>query len=163
MRIAKDSFVVIEYSLRLEDGSFLKGENTPASMNFIAGYGQVLAALEKELIGLEQGAQKELIIPASDGFGERDESLVQTMALSGFPHGRNLEPGRWATAKNEATGAQYSYFVREKTDSTITIDYNHPLAGKDLYYTVDVILVRPAFAEELEFVRPCEHGQADSP
>ena len=42
MQIAKDSFVVIEYSLRLDDGSFVKGENTPASMNFIAGYGQIL-------------------------------------------------------------------------------------------------------------------------
>ena len=158
MQITKDSFVVIEYSLRLDDGSFVKGENTPASMNFIVGYGQILAALEKGLIGLEQGAQNELMIPARDGFGEHDESLVRTMALSEFPQGRDLEPGRWATAKNKETGAQYSYLIKEKTDSTITLDYNHPLAGKDLYYRVYVVLVRPALAEELEFLRPCEHG-----
>jgi FKBP-type peptidyl-prolyl cis-trans isomerase SlyD len=163
MQIAKDSFIIMEYSLRLDDGSFVKGENTPASMNFIAGYGQVLPALEKGLIGLEQGEQKELMIAARDGFGERDQSLVRTMALCEFPPGRNLEPGRWAVAKNEATGAQYSYFVSEKTDSTITVDYNHPLAGKDLYYSVKVVLVRPALAEELEFLRPCEHGQAPLP
>ncbi len=162
MRIAKDSFVVIEYSLRLDDGSFLKGENTPASMNFIAGYAQVLPALEKELIGLEQGVLRKIMIPARDGFGERDPSLVRTMALSGFPSGRNLEPGRWAVARNEATGVQYGYFVSEKTDSTITVDYNHPLAGKDLYYSLNVVLVRPALAEELEFVRPCGQGQAES-
>ena len=123
-------------------------------MNFIAGYRQGLPALEEELIGLEQGAQKELTIPARDGFGERDESLVQTMALSGFPQGHDLEPGKWAIAKNEASGAQYSYFVSGKTSSTITVDYNHPLAGKDLYYRVNVVLVRPALAEELEFLRP---------
>jgi len=148
MQIAKDSFVVIEYSLRLDDGSLVKGENAPASMNFIAGYGQILEALEKGLIGLEQG--------------EHDESLVRTMDLSEFPPGRDLEPGRWAVAKNKATGAQYSYFIKEKTASTITLDYNHPLAGKDLYYRVNVVLVRPALAEELEFLRPCEHGQAAS-
>jgi FKBP-type peptidyl-prolyl cis-trans isomerase SlyD len=159
MQIAKDSFVVIEYSLRLDDGSLVKGENTPASMNFIVGYGQILAALEKGLIGLEQGAQKELTIAARDGFGEYDESLVRTMALCEFPPGRDLEPGRWAIAKNKATGAQYSYFIKEKTDSTITLDYNHPLAGKVLHYRVNVMLVRPALAEELEFLRPCEHGQ----
>ncbi len=159
MQIVKDSFVVIEYSLRLDDGSLVKGENTPASMNFIVGYGQILAALEKGLIGLEQGAQKELTISASDGFGEYDESLVHTMDLCEFPPGRDLEPGRWAVAKNKATGAQYSYLIKEKTDSTITLDYNHPLAGKDLYYLVNVVLVRPAQAEELEFLRPCEHGQ----
>jgi FKBP-type peptidyl-prolyl cis-trans isomerase SlyD len=82
MQIAKDSFVVIEYSLRLDDGSLVKGESTPASMNFIVGYGQILAALEKGLIGLEQGAQKELMIAARDGFGEHDESLVRTLAFS---------------------------------------------------------------------------------
>ena len=59
MRITKDSFVVIEYSLRLDDGWFVKGENAPASMNFIAGYGQILPALENGLIGLEQGTQAE--------------------------------------------------------------------------------------------------------
>jgi FKBP-type peptidyl-prolyl cis-trans isomerase SlyD len=162
MQIAKDRFVVIEYSLRLDDGSYVKGENTPASMNFIAGYGQVLPALENELIGLEQGSEKELKIPAGEGFGERDQSLVHIMSLSEFPRGRDLEPGKWAIAKNEATGAQYSYFVCEKTDSTITLDYNHPLAGKDLYYKVKVVLVRQAFAEELEFLRPCEHGEKAS-
>ena len=130
MQIAKDCFVVIEYSLRLDDGSFVKGEKTPASMNFIAGYGQVLPALEKGLIGLEQGAQAELKIPAREAFGEHDEGLVRTMDLCSFPSGRDLEPGRWAIAKNEATGAQYSYLVVEKTDSTITVDYNHPWREK---------------------------------
>ena len=139
-----------------------RAKTIPASMNFIAGYGQVLPALEKRLIGLEQGAQAELKIPAREAFGERDEGLVRTMSLSEFPAGRDLEPGRWATAKNEATGAQYSYLVCEKTDSTITMDYNHPLAGKNLNYSVRVVLVRPALADELEFVRPCEHGQAAS-
>jgi FKBP-type peptidyl-prolyl cis-trans isomerase SlyD len=162
MQITKDSFVVIEYSLRLDDGWFVKGENVPASMNFIAGYGQILPALENRLIGLEPGVQAELKIPAREGFGDRDEGLVQTMSLAEFPAGRNLEPGRWATAKNEATGAQYSYLVCEKTDSTITVDYNHPLAGKNLNYSVRVMLVRQALADELEFVRPCEHGQAAS-
>jgi FKBP-type peptidyl-prolyl cis-trans isomerase SlyD len=162
MRIAQDTFVIIEYSLRLGDGSFVRGESSPASMNFITGYAQVLPALEKELIGLEQGELKEITIPARDAFGHHDPGLVRTTPLSEFPEGRDLEPGRWALARNEATGAQYSYFVREKTDSTVTIDYNHPLAGKDLHYSVKVVLVRPAIAEELEFLRPCEHGQPES-
>jgi FKBP-type peptidyl-prolyl cis-trans isomerase SlyD len=163
MQIAKDRFVVIEYRLRLNDGSFVKGENAPASMNFIAGYGQVLPALEKGLTGLEQGALAELEIPAPEAFGERDEGLVRTLELDSFPSGRDLEPGRWTIAKNAATGAQYSYLVLEKTDSTITVDYNHPLAGKDLHYSVKIALVRPALPEELEFLRPCEHAQAASP
>ena len=162
MRITKDSFVVIEYSLRLDDGWFVKGESAPASMNFVAGYGQILPALENGLIGLAHGAQVELKIPARVAFGERDEGLVRTIFLSEFPAGRDLETGRWAIAKNEATGARYGYLVCGKTDSTITVDYNHPLAGKNLNYSVKVVLVRPALAEELEFVRPCEYGRSAS-
>lgn len=159
MQIAKDSFVVIEYSLRLRDGSYIKGENGPASMNFVSGYGQLLPALEEALTGLEQGTRKEVTIPAREGFGEHDEGLVKRVELSEFPAGRDLVAGKWAIAKNGDTGAQYTYFVREKTDSAITLDYNHPLAGEDLQYSVSVVLVRPALAEELEFLRPCEHGE----
>ncbi len=163
MQISKDRFVVIEYSLRLEDGSFVKGEKTLASMNFIAGYGQVLPALEKGLTGLEQGARAELKIPAAEAFGEHDEGLVRTLDLGSFPAGRDLEPGKWAVAKNAATGAQYSYLVVDKTDSTVTVNYNHPLAGKDLHYNIEVALVRPALPEEMEFLRPCEHAREPSP
>ena len=134
----------------------------PGVHEFHRRIGQVLSSPGKRLIGLEQGVQTEIKIPAREAFGERDEDLVRTISLSEFPAGRDLEPGRWATAKSEATGAQYSYLVCEKTDSTITVDYNHPLAGKNLNYSVRVVLVRPALADELEFVRPCEHGQAAS-
>jgi FKBP-type peptidyl-prolyl cis-trans isomerase SlyD len=158
MKIALNSFVVIEYSLKLSDGSYVKGEDEPASMNFVVGYNQLIAALEEALTGLEQGARKEVIIPAANAFGEHDEGQVKTYTLSEFPAGQDLVAGKWAIAKNNGTGSQYSYFVREKTDSTITLDYNHPLAGKDLHYDVTVVLVRPALAEELEFLRPCEHG-----
>jgi FKBP-type peptidyl-prolyl cis-trans isomerase SlyD len=51
MEIAKDRFVILEYDLRLEDGSCVKGENGPVSMNFIAGYNQILPALEQKLLG----------------------------------------------------------------------------------------------------------------
>ncbi|MDR3568262.1 MAG: peptidylprolyl isomerase [Syntrophobacteraceae bacterium] len=163
MEIGKDSFVVIEYTLRLSDGSYVRGEKaSPASMNFVVGYGQLLPALEEALTGLEQGAKKEVTIPACEGFGERDESQVQTVSLSDFPAGKELVAGKWAIAKNSETGSQYSYFVREKTDSTITLDYNHPLVGQDLRYDFTVVLVRPALAEELEFLRPCEHGEKEN-
>jgi FKBP-type peptidyl-prolyl cis-trans isomerase SlyD len=160
MEIAKDSFVVIEYDLRLEDGSFVKGENGPVSMNFIAGYSQLLPALEQKLLGLEQGTEAGIVIAARDAFGEYDRNLLKIRTLAEFPEGRRLESGKWAIARNEETQSQFSYLVREKTDSSITLDFNHPLAGKDLHYRVKVVLVRPAHPEELEFLRPCEHGAA---
>jgi FKBP-type peptidyl-prolyl cis-trans isomerase SlyD len=162
MKIAKDSFVVIEYDLRLEDGSFVKGETGPVSMNFVAGYGQLLPGLEKRLLGLTGGAEAQFVIPASEAFGEHDKNLVRTRTFDEFPGGLQLEPGKWAVAKNEDTQVQFGYFVREKTDSSVTLDYNHPLAGKDLHYRVKIVHVRQALQEELEYLRPCEHGGSSS-
>lgn len=159
MQITTDSFVVIEYSVRLEDGSFVKGENEPSSLNFIAGYGQILPGLEKRLLGLSRGAEAEFIVPAREAFGEYDPSLVRTRELAEFASGCSLQPGKWVIATNTETRAQYSYLVREKTDSRATIDYNHPLAGKDLYYRVKIVHVRPAQKEELRHLRPCEHQE----
>jgi FKBP-type peptidyl-prolyl cis-trans isomerase SlyD len=159
MQIAKDTIVVIEYDVRLDDGSFVKGENGPVSMNFVAGYGQILPALETTLTGSNEGDFTEFVIPACDAFGDRDESEVRTRTFDEFPPGRLLEAGKWAVATNPETLAQYSYFVREKTGSAVVLDFNHPLAGKDLHYRVKVVRVRPGLPEELEHLRPCEHGE----
>ncbi|MFP5211773.1 MAG: peptidylprolyl isomerase [Acidobacteriota bacterium] len=159
MEIGKDTFVIIEYSVRLEDGSYVKGEGEPASMNFITGYAQILPGLERRLIGMHSGEEKAFIIPAHEAFGRHDPAKVRMKTFEEFPQGRNLEPGRWAMATNEWTQAQYSYFVKEKNEEGVVVDLNHPLAGKDLYYDVKVVHVREANQEELEYVRPCEHGK----
>lgn len=156
MKISPNSFVVIEYTLRLSDGSFVKGENGPASLNFIVGYNQVLPALEERLLGLTVGATRDFIIPAQEAFGPRDPGQVRRRFFSEFPEGKNLAVGKWVMARNEATQAQYSYYVREKSEEWVDLDFNHPLAGEDLIYHVEVTHVRPATKDELEFLRPCE-------
>jgi FKBP-type peptidyl-prolyl cis-trans isomerase SlyD len=162
MEVGKDTFVIIDYRIRLDDGSFVKGENGPVSLNFIVGYDQVLLGLERSLLGLREGTAVEFIVPASEAFGEHDASQVHTKTFEEFPEGHSLQAGKWVVATNEQTQAQYSYYVQGKTEDAVTLDFNHPLAGKDLHYQVKVISVRPALKEELEYLRPCEH-QDDSP
>ena len=158
MEIRKDMSVTMEYTVRLKDGSYVKGENAPVSLHFIAGYGQVLPALEERLLGLREGDETEFVILAANAFGERDPSQVRSRTFEDFPEGKDLQPGKWVLATNRETDAQYSYFVKEKTGDSVILDFNHPLAGSDLYYRVKVKRVRPAMKEELEFLRPCEHG-----
>ena len=156
MEVGKDMFVIIEYRVHLDDGSWVKGENGPVSLNFIVGYEQVLPALERNLLGLSQGAKVDFVIPASEAFGEHEASQVHTRTFEEFPEGRALTEGKWIIATHEQTQAQYSYYVKEKTEESITLDFNHPLAGKALIYQVAVAVVRPALREELEYLRPCE-------
>ncbi len=159
MKITKDTVVIIEYTVRLDDGSFVKGENMPASMNFVVGYDQVLPGLERRLMGLETGTEIQFVIPALEAFGPHQANDVRMRTFEEFPTGRDLQKGKWVMATDPKTNAQYSYFVKDKTDEGVLLDFNHPLAGKDLHYSVKVVHVRPALLEELEYLRPCEHGQ----
>ncbi len=161
MKITKDSFVIIEYTVRLDDGSFVKGEEMPVSMNFVVGYDQVLPGLERRLMGLENQAMAEFVIPAREAFGPYMPSEVRMRTFEEYPKGRELQKGKWVVATEPDTNAQYSYFVKDKTDEGVFLDFNHPLAGKDLHYSVKVAHVRPATQEELEYLRPCEHGEQD--
>lgn len=156
MEISKDCFVIIEYRVRLEDGSYVKGEKRPASMNFIVGYNQVLPALERRLFGMQEGEEAEFEVPYEEAFGPYREDLVRFKSFDEFPQGRTLEVGRWVVAKNPSTKSSYGYFVREKTHQGVMLDFNHPLAGHNLFYWVKIIKVRFASHEELEYLRPCE-------
>lgn len=156
MEIGKDKFVIIEYTVRLEDGFYVKGENGPVSLNFIVGYNQLLPALEARLLGIGEGTETDFVIPAREAFGEHDPAQMKTKFFTEFPKGRELSVGTWVSAVNPQTGAQYGYFVKDKTDEAVVLDFNHPLAGKALHYHVKVVKVRPALQEELEYLRPCE-------
>jgi FKBP-type peptidyl-prolyl cis-trans isomerase SlyD len=162
MEISKDTTVVIEYTLKLEDGSVVKGKPEPASINFITGYGQVMPALEQRLLGRAEGEKLQIVVPAEEAFGPRKESLVKRRTFDEFPEARDLEPGRWVIATNDRTHAKYSYFVKEKNEEAVVLDFNHPLAGKDLYYDIKITGVRPASGEELKEIRPCEYGPGAS-
>jgi len=163
MEVGKDMFIIIEYRVHLDDGSYVRGENGPVSMNFIVGYEQVLPALERKLLGLGEGAQVEFVVPAGEAFGEHNDSQVHARTFEEFPEGRALAAGKWIVATNEQTQAQYGYYVKEKTKDKVILDFNHPLAGKDLNYQVKVATVRPALKEELEYLRPCEQQDDTAP
>ncbi len=158
MEIGKDTFVILEYTIRLEDGSYVKGDpdNGPTSLNFIAGYDEILPALEQHLLGLAEGAQLDLMLPPHEAFGEIQPHLIERRSFQDFPTGKDLVVGKWVVAVNDATKAQYSYFVKEKSEDAVVLDFNHPLAGKTLYYAIKVVKVRPASAEELAYLRPCQ-------
>lgn len=165
MEVTKDMFVILEYTVQLKDGSYVKGKNNPVSLNFVVGYDQILPSLEQNLLGLASGTKAEFVIPAMQAFGEHDQGKVERRTLDEFPEGRALEEGKWVVATNKMTQAQYSYYILEKTDESVLLDFNHPLAGKDLFYHVKVVHVRPASREELEYLRPCEFNKEgeDSP
>lgn len=162
MEIAKDTAVVLEYSVHLKDGFCVRGENGPVSLNFVVGYNQVIPGLERRLLGHTQDETVEFVIPAREAFGDYDHSQVRRSTFDEFPQGSQLEVGKWVVATNEDSGAQFNYYVKQKDDDSVTLDFNHPLAGEDLHYRVKIVHVRAALPEELDYLRPCRHEDEDS-
>uniref|UniRef100_A0A832E933 Peptidyl-prolyl cis-trans isomerase n=1 Tax=Desulfacinum infernum TaxID=35837 RepID=A0A832E933_9BACT len=155
MEVLKDRFVVLEYTVTLEDGTVVLGGAQPAALNFAVGYGQILPALEARLLGHTEGETLRFVIPAEEAFGSYEPRQVRRRSFEEFPQGRTLQPGKWVVASNDRTGAQYTYYVQSKDEDGVVLDFNHPLAGKDLHYRVTIVKVRDLFPEELVELRPC--------
>mgnify|MGYP005830995559 CR=1 FL=1 len=156
LEVFKDRLVVLEYRVSLEDGTVVLGGDEPAALNFAVGYNQVLPALEASLLGHKAGETLQFVIPAEEAFGPYDPRQVKRRTFEEFPQGRALEPGKWVVASNDRTGARYAYFVQSKDEDGVSLDFNHPLAGKDLYYRLRIVQVRDLTPEELIELRPCQ-------
>jgi FKBP-type peptidyl-prolyl cis-trans isomerase 2 len=152
------SYVKIKYTVLLESGEIIKGDPADSLeyMDFVTGFNQVLPGLERRLISLKKGDEMTIEIPPEEAFGPYDPALVQEKSFSEFPQGESLEAGKWVLATNVQHKIKSGYFVREKGSNGITLDYNHPFAGKVLIYNAVIVEVRTATQEELALIRPCD-------
>jgi len=165
MILKAGTYVRIRYTVSLETGEIIKGD--PADnleyLDFITGFNQIIPGLENRLIGREQGERATLRIPPDEAFGPYDENLLQEKTFDEFPEGKNLEPGKWAIAANEQYRIRDGYLVVNKGADSVTLDYNHPLAGKALIYELEIVETRPAHQEELALIRPCDFEPGAKP
>jgi FKBP-type peptidyl-prolyl cis-trans isomerase SlyD len=154
----KGTYVKIRYSLQTSEGEYVKGDPREglAILEIFTGYNQLIPGLEKRLVGVGAGEKMQPRLPVDEAFGPYRPEQVKEKTYEEFPEGKDLEEGKWALARDETTGTAYGYFVREKREDRIVLDYNHPLAGKELIYDLEVLEARPATEEEQALLRPCE-------
>jgi FKBP-type peptidyl-prolyl cis-trans isomerase SlyD len=148
MVIEKDRVVTIDYKLQDADGEMLDSSEGSDPLVYLHGNENIIAGLEKQLLGKKAGDELSCVVPAKEGYGERDEALVFKVSKSDFGEGAPIEIGMQFEAHGD-DGAQI-VTVKEIQGDEITIDANHPLAGEELHFTVKVVDVREATAEELE-------------
>ncbi len=149
MKIAKDTVVSLNYELFDSAGELLEQVETPISY-LHGGYDGIFPLVEEALHGKSVGDKCSVTMEPDDAFGEYDHALVEVEARSSFPKdvavGMQFEGG-----PEDADDDDYLLFtVVEVTDEEVTVDGNHPLAGKTLTFNCTVTEVRPATAEELE-------------
>ena len=149
MKIAKDTVVSLRYELSDANGVLLEKTDDPISY-LHGGYDGIFPAVEESVHGKDVGAQFEVTMEPDEAFGEYEHDLVRVEPRNLFPEeiavGMQFEGGA-----EDADDEDYMlYTVVDVTDDEVTVDGNHPLAGKTLKFVGIVTGVRAATAEELE-------------
>ncbi len=156
MKIEPKKVVSLTYVLRTDgfDGVIVETATTENPLRFIFGVGQMLPMFEANIEGLEEGDTFEFKLEANDAYGQRNEENVMDIPMDAFKDESGqvrkdlLEVGNVIPLQDMA-GNQYFGEIKEIGNDSVKMDFNHPMAGKDLYFTGKVIEVRDATEEEL--------------
>lgn len=148
LKIADRMVVKIGYTGTLADGSTFDSSEGGDPLEFMIGGGQMIPQFEQNLIGLKKGDTKTFTIAAADAYGVRDEAALQEVPLESFGD-LELTQGMQLATSNPMTGEQMIVTVAELKKTSAVIDFNHPLAGKDLTFAIEVVEVRKPTKDEL--------------
>lgn len=139
MSQAKTGDVVrVHYKGKLEDGTEFDSSEGRDPLEFQLGGGQIIPGLEKRVEGMETGEKSTVTVPADEAYGQRDEQQIQTVPRTAFPDDLDLKVGASLQATTQ-DGRQIPLTVVDIADSEVTVDANHPLAGRDLVFDLELV------------------------
>jgi FKBP-type peptidyl-prolyl cis-trans isomerase SlyD len=147
MFVANNFVVNIHYTLTNDAGEVIDTSKNSTPLTYIQGLGQILPALEKEILGKKVGDKLSVKIAAKDGYGEVDERMVQVVPKSELPKDAPLEVGIQFQAGDPHQPIVFTLI--ELRDEEVVLDGNHPLAGVNLNFDVEVTNMRAATKDEL--------------
>ncbi len=147
MNAAQNSVVLMDYTVKDDEGNVIDSSTGNEPLAFIVGQGNIIPGLEREFLGKKKGDAFSVRIKPEDAYGEKDDSLVEVVPRSQFGGVKNLQVGMQLQAQTDDDVMVVT--VVKLTDAEVTVDANHPLAGKSLNFDVKVVDVRAATAEEL--------------
>ncbi len=144
--ITKDTAARFNYTLKDDEGTIID-QSQGEPLAYLHGHNNIIPGLEKALEGKSAGEKISVSIEPADGYGEYQEQAVQTVPRSNFQGVEDIQPGM--QFQSEADGQIMLVAVTEVNKDSITVDANHPLAGKNLNFEVEIVEVRAATEDEL--------------
>ncbi|MCW5877551.1 MAG: peptidylprolyl isomerase [Anaerolineales bacterium] len=154
--VAKDTVVKLAYTLTV-DGEIIDMADEQDAIEFLQGHRNIISGLESQLDGMKVGENKTVKVSAEEGYGAVDEDAFDEVPLSEFPEDVTPEMDMELELKDAEGNDLYGRIVAIG-DESVTMDFNHPLAGKELHFEVKVVDVRPATAEEIAHGHVHSHG-----
>lgn len=147
MPIEQNSVVTMHYTLKDDEGKVLDASEPGVPIAYLHGHGNLVPGLERELEGKSAGDKLSVKVPAADGYGEYDRGLVQQVPRRSLQGIANVKIGMQLQAQTPE--GPRAVTVTRMTGDLVTIDGNHPLAGKNLNFDIEIAAVRDATEEEL--------------
>ncbi len=148
MAIEKNNVVSMFYELKdANTNEVLESNLYSQPISFILGKGQILESLEEEVMKLDCPSNADVVIKKEKGLGEYDENAVQTLPKEQFA-GIDLKIGMELFGEGE-NGETVRVTVKEIGENDVTIDYNHPYAGRDLLFSLNIVDARAASEDEI--------------
>lgn len=130
----------INYIGKLDDGEVFDKSEEGKPLEFTIGKNEIIPGLEKALIGMKKGEKKKIKVKAMEAYGPRHEQLVRKIPISSIPDGMKVEKDMMLIA-GDNQGHQMPVRVIGKDKDSVTVDFNHPFAGKDLNFEVEIVSV----------------------
>ena len=155
MQIADKMVVTIDYTLKDDNGNILDSSND-GHFAYLHGSNNIIPGLENALTGKSAGDEVDVTVSPAEGYGERNDSMVQAVPRDMFDSEQEIEVGMQFHAQSPE-GDMVVVTVTDVDKDDITVDGNHPLAGMNLNFGVKVVDVREATAEEMD------HGHVHGP
>jgi FKBP-type peptidyl-prolyl cis-trans isomerase SlyD len=146
----------MEYTLRV-DHEIVDSSQGQEPLEFLAGHQNIISGLERAMIGMKIGDSKDVVVPAVDGYGEYDQAAFLEVDRSEFPEDMPVEAGLELQVSDQSKQPRYAR-IESVAEDVVRLNFNHPLAGKELLFNVKVVGLRAATEEELDHGHAHESG-----
>lgn len=130
--------VKVHYTGKFDDGQVFDSSEGGEPLGFKVGEGQVIPGFDAALIGMQIGQTKNVVIPAEQAYGPRLEEYVQTISREQFNLG-DIEPELGMSIEMQTPQGSIPLVITELTETTVTLDANHPLAGEELHFDLTLV------------------------
>ncbi len=154
--IADDVVVQIEYVLTVE-GQVVDSTDEREPLEFLQGHQNIIPGLEKALYGMKSGESKQVEIQPAEAYGEFDPEGIVDVPRGDFPDTIPMKIGTELQVRDQDDEVQYA-MIKEIGDETVKLDFNHPLAGKELNFDVKIAALRTPSQEEMDHGHVHSHG-----
>lgn len=130
--------VKVHYTGSLTDGSTFDSSRGQDPLEFTLGESQVIGGFEEAVVGMAPGDSKTVRIPSGEAYGDRNESMVQEVPRTAIPEELELSPGLMLQAQGP-NGETLRFSVVDFDEERVTVDGNHPLAGQELVFDLELV------------------------